>query len=825
MPRYLVSADLHLHAFLAHNFYPGFRLDQFRWVADWWADLVRAEKLDAVLVAGDFFHVPTPPPSVLQAAIEFIRKIPVPLIVVHGQHDLDARQVRDPQQIRSHSLVQVISEFKDHFYYLHHDYFQLGEDLIYGMGWEPTPEWPELDLRPKILLTHGSVRGAKFGSLESWEGFDPEKLPADWAFIGDIHQFQWVGRILIPGPPIHHTFSDKEAGVVLFDSSDGSWERVSSGYVGRKRRYKFLQLLLGEEDALDPEERLVMRKRRSRPEKSWKEDLEVLHWDLRSQLAEKLPAELLPIHQELQSRIPPSTLWPDLRFRLHWVRIRNVRSIEELELDFREHRLFLLSGLNGSGKSSLVEALRYAFFGARSGADLLRRGAKELSVELEMEYRGETIRILRGYDGGRNYLRFWVGEAEVESNSLRAKEEKLSEILPFLGWLQTLGFFGQFRVGLIAPLSQRERIELFSRIFGLEFISQLYREASSERSKLKSHVEALFLRLQKAAPDPELLAKLEAKWPEGVELPGAEELKRLKDRLEAFRKDWMELGKKLRLTETLQKESQSKIVRIQQELRSVQRAICPTCLRPLSEEKKKELQDQFLSRLREEGERLVQLKGEIERIQGELHSLERAISQLEEHYNKSQALLSLKEEIASLRKMFQTWETLQASVQQELASFQKKLDLVEKYLEWVSPKSAWYRAYLDEVSKKLSESGWEVRTYRVRRSGEVEPDFSLALEVGGQWIEYDSLSGGQRLRADMYLLRKILELLGGIGLLVFDETFRVLDSKARLEISDLLLELPAANILLISHDPEFPEYDQLLIFELEDGRTRVRTPA
>jgi len=69
------------------------------------------------------------------------------------------------------------------------------------------------------------------------------------------------------------------------------------------------------------------------------------------------------------------------------------------------------------------------------------------------------------------------------------------------------------------------------------------------------------------------------------------------------------------------------------------------------------------------------------------------------------------------------------------------------------------------------------------------------------------------------LLKKILQLLGGIGFIAFDETFRTLDLQHRTEIMDWLNSLPARCVWIISHDAEVPDYDLLLHFRLNSSGT------
>lgn len=811
--RYLVTADLHLHNFIAHSIYPNFRLDQFRWVSEWWSELVSYYDLDAILVGGDFFHVSTPAPEVLGLAIEFVNKLPCPVVIVHGQHDLDARSQLQHDKVKSQSLLQILPYIRSDVHYLHHEWITIGDDKIYGFGWHPDHEWPSLDHQADILLSHGSVKGARFGKIAASEGYDPRSMPGKIAFIGDIHQFQKVDNIYIPGPPIHHTFSDSSAGVVLYDSKSGALERLEAGYIGDKKQWKFLQLRLGDKDYFDTENRIFYRKRRNDIVKEdWKIQLDRTNWDLQEQLQQHLPEELKSLHFQLFSQLPQKVQNPDLNFQLTRLVVHNFRSISDAEITFNGERVWLLTGNNGAGKSSFLEALRYALLGARTGAEFVRKNAEEMYVILELYYNGNHYKIQRGYNS-KNYLKIWCEEQELDSASLRNKEQKLEEIFPWIPWLDQLGIFTQFRLGLMAPLSQRERLEWVAKIFGLDLVQNLYNLALSERSKIKARLETCLNQLKRLKPNEELLQRLEASWPSGLEL-SEEEVTRLNEQLHQLRTHFKQEQQTYHLITAQIRSSKTKVTELQNILTHLQDEICPLCRQPVKKEIKRELLEDHTQKLSKELQKIQQLKSGAGLLETKLSELESQISQLEQESKQKSSYLQLANEIQTMREAMQSWKATQIELETELSTHQLQLSQVERYITYVSPKSPILHQVMEAISQQLSEEDWQIKTYRIKRSGELEPDFSLLRKVGEHYIDYDSLSGGQRIIADLYLLKKILQLLGGIGFIAFDETFRTLDRQSRSEIMDWLNSLPARNLWIISHDAEVPDYDLLLQFQL-----------
>jgi exonuclease SbcC len=83
--------------------------------------------------------------------------------------------------------------------------------------------------------------------------------------------------------------------------------------------------------------------------------------------------------------------------KLKKIKLRNIRSYENQEIEFPEKSL-LLAGDIGSGKTSILMAVEYALFGlqpGQKGSALLRNGSNFGEVSLEFEVGGQNIIIER----------------------------------------------------------------------------------------------------------------------------------------------------------------------------------------------------------------------------------------------------------------------------------------------------------------------------------------------------------------------------------------------------------------------------------------------
>src|SRR5207237_4405137 len=73
---------------------------------------------------------------------------------------------------------------------------------------------------------------------------------------------------------------------------------------------------------------------------------------------------------------------------------------DEQEIRFDESPLWMLSGTNGSGKSSIFDAVTFALFGhhrggSQSAAELINKESNTLSVEFDFTVEKQLFRIKR----------------------------------------------------------------------------------------------------------------------------------------------------------------------------------------------------------------------------------------------------------------------------------------------------------------------------------------------------------------------------------------------------------------------------------------------
>ncbi len=181
-------------------------------------------------------------------------------------------------------------------------------------------------------------------------------------------------------------------------------------------------------------------------------------------------------------------------------------------IDFTGFKVACLSGENGSGKSSLLDAMTWALFGAARGAEggqnqdrLIRDGADEAIVDFEFQLQEASYRIVRRRQrSGKGEVRFLVAADDdwrnIAGETLRDTEARIAQTLRMdYKTFTASAFFVQNRAeDFLARMRPEERKEVFARLLDLGAYERLEeaartkaREASVRRTEHARRVAEL----------------------------------------------------------------------------------------------------------------------------------------------------------------------------------------------------------------------------------------------------------------------------------------------------------------------------------------------
>lgn len=169
------------------------------------------------------------------------------------------------------------------------------------------------------------------------------------------------------------------------------------------------------------------------------------------------------------------------------LKLRNFMAYQsEVSLDFQGVRLAALTGENGAGKSSLLDAMTWVLWGkarAKRDDDLIHLGQDEMEVEYTFDLSGEVYRIIRKRDAtkrGRSDLSLHVQDAggwrTLTESNIRATQSKISQLmrLEYDTFINS-AFLLQGRADEFTTKPPGERKKILGDILGLE-IYDIYAE-------------------------------------------------------------------------------------------------------------------------------------------------------------------------------------------------------------------------------------------------------------------------------------------------------------------------------------------------------------
>jgi exonuclease SbcC len=177
---------------------------------------------------------------------------------------------------------------------------------------------------------------------------------------------------------------------------------------------------------------------------------------------------------------------------------------EPVVIDFTGFDLACISGQNGAGKSSLLDAITWALFGiARKRDDsIINSRKKTAEVSFQFEYEGNIYRIDRSRTAGKTaLLEFFIYSNEgwhVLSEPTMSKTEEMIRKTLRLDYetFTNASFFLQGKADQFAQQTPTERKNILSNILGLEIWEEYRERAAEQRKALENELSAETARLE-----------------------------------------------------------------------------------------------------------------------------------------------------------------------------------------------------------------------------------------------------------------------------------------------------------------------------------------
>lgn len=235
-----------------------------------------------------------------------------------------------------------------------------------------------------------------------------------------------------------------------------------------------------------------------------------------------------------------------------------------------------------------------------------------------------------------------------------------------------------------------------------------------------------------------------------------------------------------------------------------------TMLKSLKERKVKDLEivnsidvdsitkqnEQFKLEISDLDKENLKIKDNINALNTKINDLTYEIAQIEFNnkiYNKIQDNI----------KLIKDYEV---KINEILEKIQNKIDICNELSKFnskiLSDKGMLVASLLSKVAEYLNtDELLKVETTTQLQNGSLKPSLNIKLFVKefNTYVDYDKLSGGQRLQADLRFLNGITNTLGNISFMLLDETFKFFDQSVIVESSSIMKTMNVKQIFLILH--------------------------
>lgn len=398
MGKLLVVADVHIHDYSNRNPQNGFRLSQWKVVADNIIEVGKTEGCDTIVFAGDIVEKSIIR-SYIQAEVKnFLYKVMEHFkqgYIIWGNHDLDGRSA---VQSQVDSVLGII--LPSNLYYAHQKILKIDNTTVGFSNWQPEFDLSWINSKVDVLITHARICYSPSGG-DFFKSQDLDESKFDIAICGDIHKPAELGKYISVGIPQRCKMGDSEfcTGIIL-DTNQKSWQRVNLN-----PHDNLLKFAYTEDPNLEgyqvSDNTWYVYKKKFDPTSGVSISSIIPSWEDLNNLITGLVIKnnLQNAHTEVLKLIKnPDAGEVDFNFTLKSLHCSNWRSIDDLRLEFNEGDKILFRGKVGSGKSSILSAIKYAFTSTRSLSSFVQFGQKNCKTTVEFVYQGNTYELTRGTD-------------------------------------------------------------------------------------------------------------------------------------------------------------------------------------------------------------------------------------------------------------------------------------------------------------------------------------------------------------------------------------------------------------------------------------------
>ena len=557
MSKILLISDIHIFDYTNRCPSNRFRLYQTRLVAKNIVEVAKREGCEYLAVLGDLIDRPVLHPTTQYEVKLFIDTMANNFKYswyLRGQHD---KTSKSNESTMDDSVLSVMIPKNGSL--ADKTIVEIEGTRIGFYDWRPKPElesWVDENNPLDILMTHATIN---YGDSDAFESQELDVTRFRYlAFCGDIHKKQKkilqvpadrIGNgtrtIVSLGVPVRNKLGDSEesSGVIL-DLTTKKWDWVNLNPHDNLLKYAVTNNLEEEGYHKNINTWFIYK-----PDNfgfgSSDQNVKIDTWSEVESLINNAVTKsgLQGIHSEVLKNIGNlDDSEVDFGFELKSLHLENWRSITNATIKFNKGDKIYLAGSNGSGKSSLLSGLQYAFMDVSSTQGLLslkpfiQYGKSYCLTEVEFDYQGNSYKLRRGTNTKDNSL--WINGEEQKYNNKRAFEEDVRNRFKFIEFLSEALLFNSEHHRFIGALSPERKNLIISKFLKLDRIDILNETSQTMLDNLKKE-RAMWA--SKISETEKLIGYIQEKL-QLITLPNLTKLQ-----LESLRQEGLELQRKNRL--------------------------------------------------------------------------------------------------------------------------------------------------------------------------------------------------------------------------------------------------------------------------------------
>lgn len=464
-----IVSDVHIHAYPNRNPENNlYRLLQgSRLVSQNIIEVFKQNGCEAVIFAGDIVEKSIIRPYV-QAEVKYFLDTIMSNFrggwIIWGNHDLDSKSA---VQNVTDSVLGVI--LPPNLIYAHQQQVNINGTTLAFSNWQPEFDLSWIKNPVDFLITHARI------NYSNASNFQPQQLDEskfNVAICGDIHYPGTKGKFVSIGVPQMCKLSDspKATGIILnTDTKEYKWVDLNphdnllkfvytdkQDWDNKWDKQTHTYYVYNKPTVIDPNTGVNV----SVP--VWSDIQALIDSSIISNNLGNVHSEVLKYLDKFECSDV------DFNFTLTKFSCKNWRSIDDCTMYFNEGDKILIQGANGSGKSSLLSAIKYAFVdvsdtkGLSSLKPFIQFGSKECWTEVEFIYQNNVCRIRRG----TKEFGLWINNEQMKYNDKKSFEADVRTRFPFIKFMDIF-FLDADHNQLIGSMSVEKKSQVISGVLKL----------------------------------------------------------------------------------------------------------------------------------------------------------------------------------------------------------------------------------------------------------------------------------------------------------------------------------------------------------------------